>query len=242
MKIKSFGITILMVIGVFLFGLALMNFVVMPLLIHQRSSVIVPDVQTMSEQQAERFLDRVSLIMVIERREYHAEIPEGLVISQRPRANDSVKEGRSVAVVVSMGPRTQRVPDINGLSLRQGRLTLNRQKLQAGRVVRVLEESAAHEKVLACSPSPGTHINEGMEVDILISVGGRPRRFLMPSLDGQDLLFIRERLENLGFRISNVRYESKKDVYPNTIIGQSPQPGVMIREGDSIELVAAGSD
>lgn len=242
MKLKSIGITLLTVIGVFVLGAVLMNFVVMPLLIHQRATVIVPDVRQMSEQQADKFLQHVSLNIRVERREYHPEIPEGYVISQRPRVDETVKEGRTVSVVMSLGARTQRIPDIKGLSLRQGRLMLNRNKLHTGRIVRVLEESDVREKVIACAPAPGGQVVEGGEVDVLVSVGGKPREFMMPDLDGQDLLFIREKLESLGFRISNVRYESRSDVFPNTIVGQSPGPGVMIREGDSIELVAAGSD
>ncbi|UCH82969.1 MAG: PASTA domain-containing protein [Candidatus Latescibacterota bacterium] len=242
MKIKSFGITVLIIVGVFVLGIVLMNSVVMPLLIHQRNTVIVPDVRQMSEQQAEKFLGRVSLSMQIDRSEHHAEIPEGYVISQRPRAHDTVKEGRTIAVVLSLGPRTQRVPDMKGLSLRQGRLLLTRQKLSPGRIVRILEETDVKERVVASSPGSGQEVEEGGEVDLLVSVGGRPRRFYMPDLDGQDLLFVKDKLQQLGFRVSNVRYEPRGDAYPNTIIDQFPKPGVMIREGDSIELVAAGSD
>ncbi|MDH3217242.1 MAG: PASTA domain-containing protein, partial [Candidatus Krumholzibacteria bacterium] len=152
------------------------------------------------------------------------------------------KQGRTVSVTLSLGPRTQRVPELKDLSLRQGRLLLRRQKLQTGRIARVLHGGASRETVLGCSPGVGSEVEEGAEIDLLVGVGGRPKRFLMPDLDGQDLLFIREKLERRGFRISNVRYESRSDVYPNTVIGQAPKPGVMIREGDSIELVAAGSE
>ena len=93
-----------------------------------------------------------------------------------------------------------------------------------------------------CAPNAGRQVEEGTEIDLLVGVGGRPKQYMMPDLDGQDLLFIRDKLESSGFRVSNVRYESRRDVYPNTIVDQSPRPGVMIREGDSIELVAAGSE
>jgi beta-lactam-binding protein with PASTA domain len=73
-------------------------------------------------------------------------------------------------------------------------------------------------------------------------VGGQKERFAMPDLTGQDLLFIREKLRDLGFRVSSVRYESNAGVFPNTVIGQVPEPGALIREGDSIELVAASSE
>jgi len=168
-------------------------------------------------------------------------VPEGYVVAQRPRPNDTVKQGRTISITVSLGPKTQRVPDLKDLSLRQGRLLLSRQKLGTGRVARVMREGESRETVLACSPAPGEELEEGAEVNLLVGVGGRPRRYMMPDLQGQDLLFIREKLEKRGFRVNNVRYEPRRDIYPNTIIDQTPPPGVMIREGDSIELVAAGT-
>jgi serine/threonine-protein kinase len=240
-NIRSTGLTILFIAAVFVLGALLMNFVVMPLVIHQRNSVIVPDVRGMSEQQAKRFLERVALDVRI-RRQHETDIPEGYVVSQRPRPNDTVKQGRAVSLTLSLGAKTQRVPDLKDLSLRQGRLLLDRQKLATGRVARVLHEGASRETVVACSPGTGEEVEEGSEIALLVGVGGRPRRFLMPDLRGQDLLFIREKLEKWGFRVSNVRYESRRDVYPNTIIDQAPMSGVMIREGDSIELVAAGTE
>jgi serine/threonine-protein kinase len=212
------------------------------MLIHQRNSVIVPDVRGMSEQQAKRFLERVALDVEVDRRQHEAELPEGYIVSQRPRPNETVKQGRTISVTVSLGPKTQRVPDLKDLSLRQGRLLLSRHKLQTGRVARVLREGDSRETVVSCSPSAGEEVEEGTEINLLVGVGGRPNRYMMPDLEGQDLLFIREKLEKQGFRVSNVRYESRRDVYPNTIIDQTPAPGVMIREGDSVELVAAGTE
>ena len=242
MKFKSLGITLALTAGVFILGLALTNYIVLPLLIHQRGTVIVPDVRQMSEPQAQRFLENASLKMQVERRDHNPEIPAGFVISQRPRPDDAVKEGRTVAVVVSEGARTQRVPDIKGQSLRQGELTLGRQGFHVGRVVRVIEDSDVRERVIACSPGAGSETVEGAGVDVLVGAGGRARRYLMPKLDGGDLPFVKDKLEKLGFRIGNVRFETRKGVYPNTIVDQFPKPGTMIREGDSIELVAAGSD
>jgi serine/threonine-protein kinase len=240
-KLRSLVLGVVIIGGVFVIGVLLMNFVVMPMLIHQRNSVIVPDVRLSSKQQAEKALKRLSLEMRIDRSENNTEIPEGYVISQRPRPNDTVKEGRTVSVIVSLGPRTQRVPELKNLTLRQGRLLLTRRKLATGRVARILTEGGARETVLGSAPGPGTEVEEGVPVDLLVNVGGRPKRFLMPNLEGQDLIFIKEKLEASGFRVSNVRYESRSDADPNEIIGQYPEPGVMIREGDSIELVAAGT-
>jgi len=246
MKLRTIGLTILFTLTAFVIGALLMNFVIMPAIIHQRSGVFVPDVRGMSEQQARHALEGMNLHLRIDRTQNDEELPRGYVITQRPRPNESVKEGRTVGVALSLGPHMQRVPELQNTSLRQGSLTLARQKLQTGRVARVLREDGLtegnRETVIGSAPGPGREVTEGTAVDLLVAVGGQPQRYYMPDLTGQDLLFIREKLENAGFRIGNVRYEKRDGVYPNTIIDQLPKPGSMIRLGDSIELVAAGSE
>jgi beta-lactam-binding protein with PASTA domain len=96
--------------------------------------------------------------------------------------------------------------------------------------------------VLATTPGGGQDLVEGSSVDVVVAVGGQKREYLMPDLTGEDLLFIREKLRSMGFRIGGVRYESRNGVFPNTVIGQAPRAGSLIREGDSIELVAASSE
>jgi len=231
------------VVGVlFVAGIVLFNFVLMPVLVHNRAAVIVPDLRQISEAQASETLEKLALTLRVTHSENSAEVPEGYVISQSPRPNESIKEGRSVEVVLSLGAKTQRVPDLAGMSLRQVRGMLDRLQLRAGRVSRVLVSGAAREEVVASTPPAGMEVIEGSSVDLVVAVGGQKNNYLMPDLQGQDLLFIKDKLREMGFRVASVRYEKREGVYPNTVVGQSPSAGAMIREGDSIELVAAGSD
>jgi beta-lactam-binding protein with PASTA domain len=68
MSVRSTGVAVGLTLGVFVIGALLMNFVVMPLVIHQRGSVIVPDVRGMSEQQATQLLQKMALEVRVERR------------------------------------------------------------------------------------------------------------------------------------------------------------------------------
>jgi len=225
--------------GIFVGGVLLFNFVLMPMLVHQRGAVIVPELHNLSEAQAQKELERVSLEIRVDRSEFDAQVPEGYVVSQSPRASETIKEGRTVSVVLSLGARTQTVPELKGMSLRQARGVLERSHLVVGRVAKVLAGGEPREEVLASNPAVGTELTEGSAVDVVVAVGGQKESYLMPDLTGQDLLFIRDNLRELGFRVSGVRYESREGAFPNTVIGQTPSPGALIREGDSIELVAA---
>ncbi len=242
MNVRKWIITLVVWVGVFVLGVLLFNFVLMPMLVHQRASVIVPDVRSQSEEEAANTLEKLSLKLRVNRSENHTEIPDGYVISQSPRVNETIKEGRTVSVVLSLGTRTQSVPELKGMSLRQTRNVLHRSNLRVGRVARVFSGGEPREEVVASNPPVGEEVTEGSSIDLVVTVGGQKPRFAMPDLAGQDLLFIREKLRDLGFRVSAVRYESREGVFPNTVIGQMPGPGALIREGDSIELVAASSE
>ena len=242
MKVRSLGFGVIVAITAFILGVVGFNFVVMPMLVHQRDTVLVPDLRGMSEKQARKFSERVSLNFQVNRGTNNPAVPAGYVISQTPRPNDSIKEGRTVSVVISLGPNRKPVPDLDGLSLRQSRILLTRNGLRVGRVSRVRRVSDVQETVIASMPEPGRELPEGGAVDLLVAVGGDRDRYLVPNLIGQDLLFIKEKLQNMGFRVSGIRYEHRPGIYPNTVIGQKPLAGTLIREGDSIELVAAGTD
>ncbi len=233
---------LLLLAGLFIAGVLAFNFVVMPMLVHQRGAVIVPDLRNVSEPQATESLTRLGLKVKVGRSDYDPEVPKGFVVSHSPRANDSLKEGRTVTLITSLGPRTQRVPDVAKQTLRQARGVIEHAGLAVGRVSRVKRNGEERDAVIATNPPPGEELREGEVVDVVVAVAGGGDAYLMPDLTKQDLFFVRDKLEKLGFRVSSVRYEAQQGVFPNTIIDQRPKPGARIKEGESVELVASSSN
>jgi serine/threonine-protein kinase len=227
--------------ALFAAGVLAFNFIVMPMLVHQSGAVIVPDLRNSSEARATQALARLGLKIRVDRSEHDPQVPAGFVVSQNPRANDNLKPGRTVTVVTSLGPQMHRVPEIKGMSLRQGRSTLEQAGLALGKVARVTREGVERESILATSPPIGDEVKDGESVEVVVAVTGGGQVFMMPDLSGQDLLFARDKLEKLGFRVASVRYEAREGIFPNTIVDQRPRPGARIREGESIELVASSS-
>jgi serine/threonine-protein kinase len=227
--------------GLFFAGILIFNKVLMPALVKQGSVVIVPELRNASEAEARKTLSRVGLAMRVERSDYDSQVPVGFILSQQPEANETLKPGRTVVVVVSLGTRVRMVPDLRGMTARQARNLLQSEGLDVGRLARVQHTGDARERVVATSPPVGDEVREGELVDIVVSVPGAATVYLMPDLTAQDVFFVRAKLEKLGFRVSSVRYEDRDGVYPNTVIDQRPQAGERIREGESIELVASSS-
>ena len=227
--------------GLFFAGIFMFNKVLMPALVKQGAVIIVPDLRNSSEKEARDALGKLGLVMRVERSDYDTQVPVGFVVSQQPEANENLKPGRSVGVVLSLGTRVRMVPDLRGMSARQARNLLQTNGLDVGRVARVQHIGDAREHVVATSPPVGDEVREGEKVDIVISVPGGANVFLMPDLTQQDLFFVRQKLEKMGFRVASVRYEDRDGVYPNTVVDQTPEPGEQIREGEAIELVASSS-
>jgi serine/threonine-protein kinase len=234
-------IRIVVLAALFVAGVFAFNFVIMPMLVHQSGAVIVPDLRNSSEAQAGQMLGRLGLKVRVARSEHSAQVPEGYVISQSPRANDGLKPGRTVAIVTSLGPQMRRVPELKGMSLRQGRSVLDHAGLSLGMVARVSRDGETREEIVASHPPVGEEAMDGEAVDVVLSVTNGGPLYVMPDLRTQDLFFVREKLERHGFRVSSVRYEARDGVFPNTIVDQRPEPGARIREGESIELVASSA-
>ncbi|MDH4037019.1 MAG: PASTA domain-containing protein [Candidatus Krumholzibacteria bacterium] len=241
MRARRILIRILILAALFTAGVFAFNFVIMPMLVHQSGAVIVPDLRNDSEAQATQTLARLGLKLRVLRSEHSSQTPEGFVISQSPRANDNLKPGRTVTVVTSLGPEMHRVPELRNMSLRQARSLLEQAGLTLGRVSRVTHEGNEREHIVATSPPVGDEVLDGEAVEVVLAVVGGGRTYMMPDLSGEDLFFIREKLEKMGFRVASVRYEAREGVFPNTIVDQRPQAGARIREGESVELVASSS-
>ncbi len=233
---------VLLLVGLFAAGILAFNFVAMPMLVHQRGAVLVPDLRNSSESQARDALARLGLNVKVGRSEYDPQVPKGFVVGHSPRANDSLKEGRTVTLITSLGPRTGRVPDVTKQTMRQARGVIEHAGLAVGRVSRVKRNGVERETIVATNPPAGEELREGEAVDLVTAVAGGGAGYLMPDLTKQDLFFVRDKLEQMGFRVASVRYEAREGVFPNTIIDQRPKAGSRIREGESVELVASSSN
>jgi beta-lactam-binding protein with PASTA domain len=233
---------VLVLLGAFALGIGVFNYIVMPSLVGHGTVVIVPDVGGLSVEQARVLCEKRGLRLEELRRQYSDEYPEGMVLSQEPYAHANVKSGRWVRVVVSRGAITEYVPDLLGVSPRQARLLLERNQLRLGPVAKVYRSGGPNGTIVSSRPPPGAELSRGDSVRVLVSYGTAPRLFLMPDLAGKDLIFVRRRLEELGFPIGRVVFERDRSKFPNTILSHRPAPGSLIREGESIDLVASTTD
>lgn len=227
------------IITAFLVGINIFNSFVIPKLVNRGDVVLVPEIRGLFVESAMSKCRNSGYQLKVVSREYSTEIPAGAIISQIPQPGEGLKERRTIQVIVSDGQKMVVVPDIEGQSLRQAWLTLEGVGIRRGKVSRVFFCYDSNNAVIASSPCTGTEVPYQSQVDLLFSIYGIPKTYLMPDLVGMDMPFVKDRLERLGFKIGSIVNKRTEKNFPNTILAQSPVAGSSIKEGETVEITVS---
>lgn len=172
------------------------------------------------------------------RARYDDRVPKDHVLLQQPETGSLAKPSQVVRVVLSLGLRELRVPDLVGMPPRAAAMTLARASLELG-PVSWYREGERGTGIVAQEPEAETAASKNTAVDVLTNRGLPETRFVMPDLVGQDAERMRSRLEVFGFRVGSARYESYEGVPANTILKQFPPAGYPISNREVISLTVS---
>jgi eukaryotic-like serine/threonine-protein kinase len=133
----------------------------------------MPDLKGMTRANAEDKLRKLGLKPGSIYEKYSSE-EAGTVISQDPRAGTKINKGQAVDIVISKGEKTKQVslPDYSGGTLDAARANLSSLNLRVGNVTKQ-DSKQAEGTVISQSPSPGSQVNEGGSVDLVIAAPGK---------------------------------------------------------------------
>jgi len=174
------------------------------------------------------------------RARYDERVPNGRVLLQDPEAGSLAKPLQAVRVVLSLGPRALRVPELQGLAPRAAAVKLSRESLELG-TVSWYRDPSAPQGIVAQEPEPEVPAEKGEAVRVLTSRGAPEMRVVMPDLVGQDAQAVRDRLERFGYRVGSARFESYDGVRPNTILKQFPPAGYPLSSREVVSLTVSRS-
>ena len=219
--------------------LLLVNFLVMPSLVHSNKVVTMPDIRGMTVLGAEIQLRSLSLEVEVARQRAHPSVPVGMILDQIPSAEARIRGGRTVRVVTSSGPPAGKLPTLAGLSLRQAEITLQRENFRMGRVLKIRRQRTTQPVVAYQNPVAGTDLYKGAVVDLVVAEPAASELLRMPDLRGIPLYKARQIISNAGFILAPVTYERTSRSAPNLVLSQQPPAGERIRKGERLELVAS---
>jgi serine/threonine-protein kinase len=191
-----------------------------------------PNVVGQPQQQAQQALTDAGLKVEVSEQPSD-DVPEGQVISQAPQAGVAVAKGSTVRLVVSSGPQQPTVPNVINQSEGEARAAIQ----GAGLGVDVAEQSSstiAAGNVIDQDPAPGTKVDPGTTVRIVVSSG--PESVPVPGvvdLPRDEAVSV---LEDAGLR-PNVQTVNVAD--PNAdglVIAQDPEQGSTAVAGDRVRI------
>lgn len=198
--------------------------------------VTVPSLTGESLETARMKADALGLRVEVRYTLASSEVPADHIISQDPSADRKVRAGRTVWVVLSTGPEVVTVPNVEGLALREARLTLNERGLRVGRVEERYAPEVPPGQVLQQLPPPETELEAGNLVDLVVSRGGAGVTVILPDFRGQPFSRAEARLAELGLQLGEATpRESSAPV--GQILDQRPAPGTRVPQGSVVELV-----
>jgi beta-lactam-binding protein with PASTA domain/serine/threonine protein kinase len=200
----------------------------------------LPDVTKADRATAEGALRAIRFEVAIDERFIDA-TTAGIVVDQNPKAGvDSkgkpitLKEGKTVTLVVSKGPPPTPIPDLSEMTEAKAREEITKVGHVVGAVDKPYDETVTAGIVMDWAPK-GTSPPKGATVDLKVSAGPAPR--VIPTLAGRSYESAVAALEAIGLRAARAPDQySDDDSTKGKVIGASPSQGATVKRGDVVTI------
>ena len=212
-------------------------YLTLTLIIKSEDTVVVPDLSGKNVVYVLELLTDLGLNTKVKGSEYSADVPENNVIFQEPEPGAEIKKGRDVRIIISKGAKSILMPNLKGLSVRQARIILEENSLRRGEISSTYSNTIKKDEIIAQIPSPGTMITRGACVNLLVSMGIRPRAYKMPDLIGLSLNSAITMIESIDLVLGEIKTRFHKDKPLNTIVAQELLSGYRVTQGSAVNIV-----
>lgn len=196
--------------------------------------VQVPSLINKTVLEAEKLLNAQSLKIVIADEVYSADAPKGVIINQKPAATSTVKKGREIQVVLSLGIEKVQVPDLTGKNQQAWNVELENAGLILGEISMVTSKDHPYGVVVYQSPEAGVEVEPGSSVNIMVN---EPPEVTVPSLIGKTQTQAQQDLQLIGLGIGGITTEPSDQYVKGVVIRQEPLADTVLHEGDSVTMI-----
>ena len=242
-KIMSLKITrvIIFLSLLIIFTYVLFDQLIMPVYTRHGQEISVPDLTSLFYEDARDKLAHMGLEIVEESKRFDVNniFPIGVVMTQNPKSESKVKKGRRVYVIVSKGEPIIEMPDLFKRSERNAIFMLQNKGLQLGELFYDFSEYFPAGVVIGQNIPPGTEIKPGLFVDLTISLGLYPDKFVVPDIVNRNIKDAKKIIIKAGLTLGAISFEIRDDLLPATVISQSFDPGLEVTQGDTISLLVS---
>lgn len=203
----------------------------------QNSEVEVPDLLTLTVEEAEKKLEGTNFTLKVKEDAEDSDQPEGTIIEQYPKGGRKVKGKHEIEVTLSNGNgapadgKEFTLDSYKAMEYRQAEIELERLGLDVN-IEWEKDNSVAEGYVIRQSPEEGTNVKRGDEVTLVVSEMADSENVIVPTLIGMTQSQAKRELEKYNLTLGAVSYEPS-DRPEGQVIGQS------IAGGDSVGIKTA---
>lgn len=221
----------------FLLAAGASAYLTLTFIIKSEDTVIVPNLVGKDVVSALELLTDLQLNTKVNGSEYNQRFPKNHVTFQEPEAGSEIKKDRDVRIIISRGAKNILMPNIVTLSDQQARMIIEENGLTRGQLSNTYSNSVEKDHVIVQVPTAGTMITRGAKVNILVSLGPRPVKYVMPDLSGHSFEQAVFMIENANLTVGNIRSRFDKLKIRNSILLQDPPAGYSVNVNSPVDLV-----
>lgn len=189
--------------------------------------VEVPSLKGKGIVEATNLLEEKNLKLKVEGEEFNMHIPDGAVARQVISPGTIVKEGRTIPVYISKGPRIPVMISLEGKKVDKAEQELLQKGIAIGTKLYIYSDIIEKDHIIAQNPMPGEPALD--IVDIIVSIGPHKKLYRCPSFIDMTFQEAKALANDLGINL--VRYGTG-----SIIVGQRPAKGSIIAKGDTVEI------
>jgi serine/threonine-protein kinase len=196
--------------------------------------VTVPDVKGKTVAEAETLLERAKLRSSQSCCTPSSDVPQGSVIDSDPPADERIKEGSTVRLIISSGPKRVTVPDVRRKPFADAKAQLEKLGLKV-EDTRRSHATIPKDQVISQSIGSGVTVDAGTTITLTVSDG--PKRVVVPQLRGLTEAEARAELDRVGLKANVVRSSDFEcAINPGEVCRQSPASGQQVDEGTTVTI------
>ena len=201
--------------------------------------VAVPSLIGLTEELAKETVETLGLKFSVKDEIYNSEFAEGLVINQSINEGQELREKFPIEVVVSLGERLVKIPDLTHKYSNESIVILKENDLAEGDVTYEFNDTIPWGLVIRQVPEVGTMVKEDTEVSYVLSKGPEVEYILMPDLLGKPIDAVQNTILERGFAVGEITYKPSDEVGMDLVLYQSYPSGTEVEMGTSINLIVS---
>lgn len=201
----------------------------------------LPSMVRNDESVAVNRLDELGFTWAVEYEE-NAQVPEGQVIRQNPRAGAKLPEGTLVTLTISSGDEALIVPDVVEWDVDDARRLLEGEEYRFDVLVQQVDSGLPVGQVISQSLEPGEQRRPGTQ--IILSISNGQQIVLVPDVAGQPRAVAQASIVQAGLRYEERRVPHET-VPADHAIETNPAAGAELRAGANtvvVVFISIGSD